>query len=252
VTVQIEYHAQLVMTRWNQGTGYNNLAPNFICTGSGAPSNGRAWAGCVATAIGQIAAYHQHPSSYNWASMPNLTGSAETSRLLRDIGDAVEMDWGCDGSGTNGGTKTVLGFNMLGYTMSKRKFEAFTSTDPTDYFMTEIRNNRPFLISGGRQGNFLIFNYYKNGHEWVCDGFDRYKYSYTEVIQVDFDTWIYNDVVTYPTYFHMNWGWGGQHDGWFRIGEFAPTVENYRDTYRDDFPGTYNYKNSMYYNINPI
>ncbi|WP_090628871.1 C10 family peptidase [Parapedobacter indicus] len=61
-------------------------------------------------------------------------------------------------------------------------------------------------MSGGRQGNFLIFNYYKNGHEWVCDGFDRYKYSYTEVIQVDFDTWIYNDVVTYPTYFHMNWG----------------------------------------------
>ncbi|MBE9597843.1 C10 family peptidase [Pedobacter sp. MC2016-24] len=246
----VESKDPLVQTSWGQSDGYNDLCPHQNC-GSTYASNGRALTGCVATAIAQIAGYHKFPAAYNWALMNNHSGSTETSRLMYNIGIAVDMDYDCDGSGTNGGTKTVNGFTMLGYNMSKKDFEAFTASDPTNDFLAELRANRPFIISGGRKGSFLFFNSYKGGHEWVCDGFYRYKFTRIEVIQVDPDYAIEREVITYPTFYHMNWGWSGSYNGWFMIGHFAPRITNFRDTYRDDHEGTYNYKNTMYYNITP-
>ncbi len=41
----------LMSSIWNQGNGYNDLAPNIGCS---YPSNGRAYVGCVATAVAQV------------------------------------------------------------------------------------------------------------------------------------------------------------------------------------------------------
>jgi len=248
--VLIEHKDPLVQTYWGQGDGYNDQCDYMSC-GNTYATNGRAVTGCVATAIAQIAAYHQFPSSYNWSSMSNYYGTPETARLMHNIGVAVDMDYKCDGSGTNGGTKTVDGFNLLGYSMSKREFKAFSATDPTNDFLNELRANRPFIISGGRKGSFIFFDTYKGGHEWVCDGF--YRYEYTRIVQIPVDDYFDERVeVTYPTYFHMNWGWNGSYNGWYMVGDFGPTITNFRDVYRDDFEGTYNYKNIMYYNIKPL
>ncbi|WP_409014644.1 C10 family peptidase [Emticicia sp. 21SJ11W-3] len=55
------------------------------CNSATETSNGRAWAGCVATAMGQIMKYNQKPSTWNWSAMPNTPGSVTTSLLLKDI-----------------------------------------------------------------------------------------------------------------------------------------------------------------------
>ncbi|WP_394332158.1 C10 family peptidase [Anditalea andensis] len=50
-------------------------------------SKGRAPAGCVATAVDQIMKYHKFPNTYNRDAMPNHSGSAATSILMRNIGN---------------------------------------------------------------------------------------------------------------------------------------------------------------------
>ena len=40
--------------------------------------------------------------SVQLATMPNNSGNGEVQRMMRDIGDAVDMDYGCDGSGADG------------------------------------------------------------------------------------------------------------------------------------------------------
>lgn len=88
--------APLLSTVWHQGVGFNNHAPYKNCSNL---SNGRALAGCVAIAGAQVMNYLEYPSNYNFNLMYNFNGSDETSRLIRDIGNAVDMDYGCGSSG---------------------------------------------------------------------------------------------------------------------------------------------------------
>ena len=75
---------------------------------------------------------------------------------------------------------------------------------------SEINNGRPVLYSGGG----LI----GNGNSWVLDGYD------------DQDL------------FYCNWGWGGNHNGWYSLGGFDPPGE----------PGPYNQYESGIFGVEPI
>lgn len=87
----------LLTTKWGQDYGYNSLVP-LNC-----PSHftGKAYTGCVATAMAQIMKYYKMPSSYNWNNMPDNGGTTDVAILMRDIGKAVNMDYGCEGSGAD-------------------------------------------------------------------------------------------------------------------------------------------------------
>lgn len=87
----------LLTTTWGQWGTYNNLVPHN-CPGN--PSD-KAPTGCVATAMAQVMRYHEWPATYNWSNMPNTFGTIDTQTLMADIGDVVNMDYGCNGSGAN-------------------------------------------------------------------------------------------------------------------------------------------------------
>ena len=122
----ISSHGPLISTRWGQGVGYNNFAPYKNCSKY---DNGRTPTGCVATAMSQIMKYHNYPNSYNWSIMPNQvysltdtsSGANEISRLMRDVGNSVGMDWGCESSGAK--TKDVANAlkNTFGYQSANYK-----------------------------------------------------------------------------------------------------------------------------------
>ena len=120
LTLYREERKPLVKTTWNQDWPYNYFAPTI--------GSKRTYAGCVATAFAQILKYWEWPPkgvgsksyywsgggkwlstsfahTYNWANMPNqLSPSSpidqikEVARLLYDVGVAVEMEYGTDGS----------------------------------------------------------------------------------------------------------------------------------------------------------
>ncbi len=115
-----------LQTTWGQWTGFNDLCPLMynIFAGIEMPVDVcppgetccRPPTGCVATAMAQIMRFHQFPGNYNWGSMPNASGSMETARLMRDIGDAVNMDYGCNGSSADTKNEVASSFrNDFGY-----------------------------------------------------------------------------------------------------------------------------------------
>ncbi|WP_456376548.1 C10 family peptidase [Lutibacter sp.] len=96
-----EQTGPLLQTRWGQGYGYNELVRFNNCTDGTTPT------GCVATAMAQVMRYHEHPNSYNWSIMPNQIAwnttlndyTHEIAKLMKDIGQSVNMQYSCGSSG---------------------------------------------------------------------------------------------------------------------------------------------------------
>ncbi len=202
-----------LQTTWGQGCGYNSKTPSMSC----GPCN-HAWTGCVATAMAQIMKYHQYPTSYSWSSMPNSYGTSTTSILMRDIGDAVNMDYTCDGSGADTQDEVASSFrNDFGYS------SATYSSYNYQTVKNELSHNRPVILKGGRKSGWWIFGQYKDGHAWVCDGYLNYiNPCWGSILK-----------------FNMNWGWNGSYNGWYSFNNFNPGEH------------TFNYKTGMVYNIKP-
>jgi hypothetical protein len=199
-------------TTWNQGCGYNDEAP----LASNGPC-GHAWAGCVATAMGQVMKYYQFPGGYDWGNMANGSGTPATAHLLRDAGIRVNMSYGGDGSGAY----------MWDVDDALRSFGYSSSTQYTDYLFgkieTEIDYNRPVIMSGTKDCDFLGFPTC-GGHAWVVTGYEEYYYC---------------DTGTYSQYLLMNWGWGGSYNGWYLAYKLNPGGANY------------NYHNQLIIGIKP-
>ncbi len=69
--------------------------------------------------MAQIMKYHKFPKTYNWDNMPYNTGTLDTQQLIVDIGKAVDMDYGKDGSSSNI-DKAIKGFSSMGYNVVKK------------------------------------------------------------------------------------------------------------------------------------
>lgn len=206
-------------TVWNQRCGYNALLKDITCN-ENLPC-GKPYTGCVATAMGQIMKYHEYPSRYNWSDMPNMEGTNSTALLMKDIGNAVNMDYKCTGSGANTKKEAVKSFkNDFNYSSA--------SYDGYNYqtVVNELKNKRPVILTGGSKKGWWIFGQYVDGHAWVCDGYKRYSNCEGSILKL-----------------HMNWGWDNNsssgYNGWYSYNNFE--VADY----------TFNYKSGMVYNIKP-
>lgn len=160
----------LLETSWGQDFPYNQEC--FTEEGY------QAQTGCVATALGQIMAYHKQPQQYNghqyyWDYMPKVRGDYDYSQkaysvayLINDIGAAVSMDYGISESLASS-SKCPVALMKFGYNLNKVK----------DYSSAEVVSSlnlkRPVYIRGSEKGASV-------GHAWVIDGyyyiFNNYTY----------------------------------------------------------------------------
>jgi len=209
-------------TYWEQGCGYNYYSPeyhdsNVFCQ--------KAPTGCVAVAMAQIIRYHEHPQYYAWDEMPSSIGSADSpntiARLMRDVGDAVGMDYSAKLSDVD--TKNTVNAlkNDFGYASASWADYTYSFSNTIE---SNLRSLRPVILRGKSEEdcNLGIFCDYENGHAWVCDG---YKVVYT-------------DCCSYK-YYHMNWGWESGYNGWDAYNNWVGDGTNYQ------------YERGVVYNIIP-
>jgi hypothetical protein len=226
------YVLPLVHTSWNQEPYYNALCPyNSI-------DNEQAVTGCVATSMAQIMKFWNYPyqgtgsnsyddntrnyysnnygeqsanfgnTVYDWAAMPNSIQSVDTpiAILMYQCGVSVDMDYGDDNQG--GSAATVLQsetwgnapcaqsalVNNFGYDPNLIQGLLLSSSSSTSDWLNMIEAEfiagRPIIYQGTDKQ--------EGGHAWVADG--------------------YNDVGV-----HMNWGWGGQADGYYELTNLDPS-----------------------------
>lgn len=233
---EFEQVGPLLQTKWGQQEGYNNAMPAMNCSNNSFPSNGKAFTGCVATAMAQVMRYHQHSSNYNWSAMPNgpiyswnqPSGTNDIAQLMRDIADNVNMEYKCNGSGANEDEIASSFISDFNYSTSTRKV-TYEGTSNYDIVKQELRNNRPVIFTGYQKGKWFIFPVREGGHAWVSDGFKRSLF--------------YQDGCSTAIgylHFHMNWGWNdSNYDGWYAFNNFNPGDR------------TYNYKSSVIVGIKP-
>ncbi|MEG1916967.1 MAG: C10 family peptidase, partial [Muribaculaceae bacterium] len=202
---------------WNQDAPYNNLCPVM--------KNGeRTVTGCVATAMAQIMYYHNWPekgigsvsyttetnkfnlsvdfskTTYQWSKMTPTYNSSSTDEansavatLMYHCGTASLMDYG-DSSGASQTNATNAFIDNFNYDKGIRYLyrDYYPREKWEEMLKTELDNNRPIMYGGYNSGS---------GHQFVCDGYDA------------------NNM------FHINWGWGGVSNGYFKIAALDPSSQ---------------------------
>ena len=217
----------LLTTTWNQNDYYNNLCPSDT---SG--PNGHAYAGCVATSMGQIINYWQFPTqprgyhsyyapnyssnytlsvnydtvSYDYSLMvdnlDNATNSQryEVAKLLYHCGVAINMDYNWNESSAFSIVARAALVSNFKYNpkMSYIERKAFSFNEWTTLLKTDLDSLMPILYDG---------NGSSGGHSFICDGY------------------------TDNNYFHFNWGWSGYWNGYYALSALQPKDSNSSSVY---------------------
>jgi len=218
--------APLLKMLWNQGDPYNLLCPRYY-NDDGSEGNLSA-TGCVATAIAQVMGYYRYPAKTKRVIpgyvMTYNTAQGEKNVQLKNIPSGSVIDWdnildeyhgeetdaqkqaiaelmywvglGCkmgygasSGAGFPEGVKALI--NYFGYDDGTRieSRGSYTAQGWEDLLYNELVTGHPIAFAGTNSGG---------AHAFVLDGYD-----------ID-------------GLFHVNWGWGGMDNGYFRIDVLAP------------------------------
>lgn len=203
--------APIVHSNWSQSEPFYNQCPDY---------NGeRSVTGCVATAMAQVMYYWHYPehapalSGYttrshrihlsslpekrldwdnmlnDYASTPYNNAQADAvATLMRYCGQSVQMDYSPDGSGAYV-YRQLAGMKEFGYNNQATALQKSDYTyDEWDALLQhQLLSGWPVLYSGNDPA--------AGGHAFVVDGYYDGKY-------------------------HVNWGWGGNYDGYFALGAF--------------------------------
>lgn len=206
--------APMIKAKWGQGTPYNDKTPTI--------NDQHCLSGCGATALAQVLAYHRFPAQatgegycyytvdseqkqefydlgepIDWANMPEVipqtaAQNAAVAQLMKICGYAIHMNYGLRWSESDmfGITSGVV--NHFGY-------DPATTLDQMNYHT--IAEWEDMLYESLQAGCPIVYRGYGNwqgGHIFVCDGYAS------------------------DGYFHFNWGWNGQSDGFFKVSALNP------------------------------
>ncbi|MDD2527735.1 MAG: C10 family peptidase [Lentimicrobiaceae bacterium] len=226
------YIEPLLRTQWDQGKPYNAQCPPHP-DGPG----GRCYAGCVATAVGQLMFYHRWPesgngsyaythpefgiisadfgnASYEWNKMETALQykNAEIAELLFHLGVSFDMDYGPNGSGmwNHSAASSMRNFFKYG-AETQYVFRDETQLDWDSILIANLDVRKPLYYAGWDAVGS------ENGHAFVCDGYDP------------------------DGFYHFNWGWSGQNDGYFLLTALNPGGSNFnfaQELIRDIYPDT--------------
>lgn len=221
-TDSLEEIDPLLTTYWGQESPFNSYCPLIGTT--------RAPSGCVATAMSQCMYYYKWPehgrgsTSYNstyggtthslaldfdtiafdWDNMvPNYSEphtydqASAVATLMYSVGVSVHMQYNLTGSGSDYMTAASAMIKYFDYAESVCYYER--EYYELDHWINKIHRElaagRPVPYSGSNN---------VEGHAFIADG---YKHG---------------------GYFHINWGWNGQFNGWFQLSALDPRQNDLR------------------------
>ncbi|MCB5247093.1 MAG: C10 family peptidase [Candidatus Cloacimonetes bacterium] len=224
----------LLATNWDQGWPYNELCP-LDPAGPG----GHVYAGCVATAMGMVMKYWNHPqtgvgnhtyyapgygyqnanfgaTTYLWDEMPNSVGSSNlpVATLLYHCGVAVEMNYAPDGSGAQSADAAwALASNFRYPQAAIQNRMSYNDAQWNTLLQAQLDNGSPMYYSGSGSG----------GHAFVIDGYQA------------------------ANYYHFNFGWSGSYNGYYYMNAINPggsDFNNWNSAIINSIPENYSIANT--------
>lgn len=215
----------MISSKWDQVAPYNKFIPQH----NGNTPN----TGCVATAMAQIIRYYEWPNkgegtiqwtcdrdysshdhifnfeeaAFDWENMLDEYNGTETTtqenavaRLMFASGAASEMQYGYGASGSfiYLGASGMIHYLKYDRAMEYLESKWFQSIDEWDEICySELAKGQPILYGGE---NDVIHTH----HAFILDGYSE------------------------EGLYHINWGWGGENNGYFKLMDFSYPGGNYR------------------------
>lgn len=248
-TTEATYHLEYVFTNenyvgpyipvtWGQGCPYGEYFSNLNC-------------GCATTAIAQMMAYHQHPSSmtiefgneygqtryFNWSSMITHTGRhtyANCSTSQQEAHKSISIL--CKNIGINIGCYPLgIGTGAVGAYIRPYILDYFSTTDSNSWIyynqyadiISDLDNGLPMFIDGRVSSSPGC-----DEHMWILDGYLEAMCT-TNLYEIHNNqtSLILTTGPTPVTLYHFNWGWDGDFNGYFDGGVFNYISSKLYDTY---------------------
>lgn len=234
--------APMLKTRWNQDGPFNLEC--FTSTGE------QAIAGCLSVALTQVMYYHRWPAgststipayttsgggsysalpatTFDWESMKHAYNGYETvgspeadavAHLFSYCSHALKMDFGTTSSGASEVECVTALNNYFGYANKAVcvSRESFGYEDWENMLFNELQHGRPVIYTGTTVAG--------TRHSFVCDGYDGEEM------------------------YHINWGWSGECDGYFRLNAVNPGIQNSGGNTNSG----YSVKQTMVIGISPV
>lgn len=208
--------APMVATKWSQGAPFYYQCPTI--------DSSYCVSGCVATAMAQVMKYHEWPKEkceqipsysssdavgtlaalpgvvFDWANMKDTysysiastdVSAQAVAQLIRYCGQSVAMKYKTSSSSAEtssvvGALKTYFNYDVG---VHKEPRKNYNIDEWNNLIYRELSEKRPVVFSGKSSGG---------GHAFICDGYDA------------------------DDYFHINWGWSGNHDAYFLLSVLNP------------------------------
>lgn len=217
----------LIKSKWNQGYPYNVYCPE---------KNGqKTLTGCVATAMAQVVAYHKSKTdptgfhSYNgrdidldtctinyenlcikYSGNETIEQIHEIAKLMKMCGYTTDMSYGINSSSAYTIDIKESLVNYFDYNEDDAEWVCRSLYDNEeeweDVIFNSLNNSNPVIYQAW-------YDEKKGGHCFICDGYE-------------------------DGYFHMNWGWSGYENNYFKLTALCAGGYNF------SFEG---YENSSYY-----
>ena len=222
-------------TKWHQGSPFNDFCPIDLATGK------RSVAGCPAVAMAQICNYHETThnvqfndsddyyhafwgnnywidddyETYDFPSFPELNSYLDNlilhyqshitltdddkASLVFACGIAAEQVYHPNGSGTFGVHQAFQAYQRFAF----NDIELLDDNDPDVYerIQDNMKNGLPVHLA-------VVDEAVTTGHNLVIDGYNT------------------------DGFYHLNFGWGGSYDGWYKIPEELPFNLNFLVVYK--------------------
>ena len=206
----------LFTTQWGRDTPYNNRCPEW--------EGERCVTGCVAVTTAQTMRYYQYPESakgtvdyttrnynipikedlstfkFDWPNIRNVYDSGTTEEENNAVADllyacaaAVKMEFGLKGSSASSINQTKALVENFGYDTDIAFVHKnyMTTNEWQKILINELNANHPRPIV------YSAVSPTEGGHSFIIDGYKA-------------------DEDAYP-YYHINWGWKGYCDGYFKL-----------------------------------
>jgi hypothetical protein len=208
--------APLTTTKWDQGKYYNAQCPANSTTTNG--PDGRTYCGCAPIAMSQLIKFHNYPArgnasnsyqdptfgtlsadfcntTYNWQNMPNeLTSpNADVAKFIYHVGVSTNTNYSTTYTSTYVSYVRDALVNFFKFDQAAKWTYDAQYTRFAGLAKADLDAGRPLMLTGTSRNN-------GGAHAWVVDGYGNFT-------------------LTNPSaaaeYFHCNWGWGGDNNGWF-------------------------------------
>ena len=226
--------APLITTHWDQSPYYNEM-----CPADPAGPGGHCLAGCVPVCMAQVMYYFRWPvtgtgsytymepnygilsadfgaTTYQWNKMTNsiFRSNMAIAELIYHLGVSCDLQYGPTSSGMY---NHKAAFSLRTYFKyapeTQYLYRDSTNLNWDSVLIVHLDKKIPMYYAG-----WSVPNIY--GHAFVCDG--------------------YQD----SAYFHFNFGWGGNSDGYFYTSDLTPGGNNFnlaQEVVINCFPDTINY-----------